>query len=388
MQRPSGIWNAVEDYFLVLVPPIFFGTVIAIGPAVIPLQALTVLTLVGLFRYRVAAPVLVRSVLWLCAVVGILLLGTLLACGGEFSIEDAKQLAMRGLFALYTMALFLRLTALPRIEPAAVSAALVTLRLLFLYGLYELVAKGVGLPLPLSVLLNNPSYNNAIEVTSALSGWLEYYRAQSVWPEPSFTIFPLILFWVLSDGEKIPVKWFDALIMVAFAFATFSRTVWIGLFIIFLTRIPLFRERSILLSAALAVVFSLAFLNLSSSADHSASVRVQTTRYGFEIASKEVYRGIGFNKFKDTDYAKITQESVIHNTVSSYVASMGWPLGLALLSLFVIPLFTPGPRELAYLAPLGIVLIFTTSDAFYFTPVYFLIAYGRAKDLSIRSLVS
>lgn len=386
--QTSGIWVALQDFFLVLVPPIFFGTVVWIGPVIIPLQAVTILGVVGLVQCRVPAGKLVGSILWLWVAMALLLLGTLLACGGELGVDDIKQLAMRISFVFYSVALFIRLLAHRQLSPAAVRAALITLRVLFLYGLYELLAKTSSFPLPLTFLLNNPSYNNALAVTSELSGWLEFYRAQSIWPEPSFAIFPIILYWVLSDGERVAIKKLDVAIMVAFALATFSRTVWIGLFVIMLTRLPMLRDRSMVLAIGLAIAFSFAFVNLSSSADHSASVRAETTRYGFEIASKEVYRGIGFNRFKDTEYAKITQESVIHNTISSYVASMGWPVGLALVLLFLWPLLAPQSRELAYLAPLAVVLVFTTSDAFYFTPVYFLIAYGRAKNLSVRSVVS
>lgn len=388
MQKNNATWAAIRDYFLLLVPPIFFGTVVFLGPVFIPLQAITVVAAVGLLGRRIPTPMLVRTALWLCVVLGLLLLGTLLACEGELGADDIKQLAMRGLFAVYTVALFMRLRMGPEIAPAAGRAALITLRILFLYGLYELLAKTSGLPLPLSFLVNNPSYSNALEVTSELSGWLEFYRSQSVWPEPSFTIFPIILFWVLSDGERVSVKKWDVVIMILFSISTFSRTVWVGLFVIILTRIPLFRRHALALAVILVVLFSAALLNVSADADHSASVRAETTYFGFEIASTDFYRGIGFNKFRDTRYSEISGESVIHNTVSNYVASMGWPIGVLLLLFFLVPLLFSRSPELAYLAPLIVVLVFTTSDAFYFTPVYFLIAYGRAKNLSLRSVVS
>jgi hypothetical protein len=379
---------AIRDYFLVLVPPIFFGTVIFVDSIIIPLQLLTILGLVELIFYRVVSNRLISSLLWLWAVVVLLLGGTLLASGGALDEGNAKQLAMRVIFAIYTVALFIRLLINNRLSPVAVRAALITLRFLFLYGIYELFAKANGLPLPLNALSNNPSYTNALKVTSEISGWIEFYRAQSIWPEPSFAIFPIILFWVLSDGEDMPIGRFDIALMTVFAAVTFSRTVWIGMFILLLTHFPIFRGKSKPMALGLALIFSIALLNLSSGTDHSASVRAETTMQGFEIASKDVYRGIGFNEYKNTDYAEITQETVIHNTVSSYVASMGWPIGLALLLLFIMPLWAPRAKKFSYFAPLVVVLVFTMSDAFYFTPVYFLIAYGRAKNLSFRSLVS
>ena len=97
---------------------------------------------------------------------------------------------------------------------------MITLRFLFLYGIYELFAKANGLPLPLNALSNNPSYTNALKVTSEISGWIEFYRAQSIWPEPSFAIFPIILFWVLSDGEDMPIGRFDIALMTVFAAVT------------------------------------------------------------------------------------------------------------------------------------------------------------------------
>ena len=167
-----------------------------------------------------------------------------------------------------------------------------------------------------------------------------------------------------------------------------SWTVWIAFFILILVRLPLFKARSYLLAAALAGAFSLALFNISDGADHSTSVRAETTRIGFQIASEQVYRGIGFNKFKDTEYSTATMESVIHNTVSSYVASMGWPIGLALLLFLAFPLIMPRSRCLSYMAPVLVILLFTMSDAFYFAPTYFLIAYAAAKNLPVRTVVS
>jgi hypothetical protein len=388
MLRGNRVQTAVWDYFVLLVPPIFFGTVIFFGSVFIPLQIVTVIAAVGLLWHRIPSNVLVRVVLWLSVVLGLLLLGTLLASEGELGADDYKQLAIRSLFAVYTSAVFMRLQVSSGIAPSASRAALITLRILFLYGLYELLAKIFDLPLPLSFLINNPSYSNAIEVTSELSGWLGFYRSQSIWPEPSFVIFPIILFWVLSDGEKKPISKMDVIIMILFSIFTFSRTVWIGLFLIILMRIPIFRRHAIAIAVILAFFFSLALLNVSSDVDHSAYVRAETTYFGFEIASNDFYRGIGFNKFKDTNYSKISGENVIHNTVSNYVASMGWPIGVLLLLFLLTPILFPGLLELSYLAPLAVVLIFTTSDAFYFTPVYFIIAYGRAKNISLRSVVS
>ncbi|WP_156919951.1 O-antigen ligase family protein [Comamonas composti] len=382
------IGDAISDYFIVLMPPIFFGTAILLGPVVVPLQVITVLGLLGLVKNRINTYAVHGALLWFLVVIFFLSIGVLLASHGNPDLDDVKQFSMRSLFAFYTFALFVRLVIKKKISREAVKAALLTLRIFFLYGVYEFLAKIVDLPLPLSGLSNNPSYTNALEVTSDLSGWLEFYRAQSIWPEPSFAIFPVILFWVLSDGERIPVKKIDMIIMFMFVLLTFSRTVWLGLFVIIVARSVLFKSRPWVLVIGLIFSLSLAFLNFSDGNDHSASVRAETTRYGFEIASKDFYKGIGFNKFKDTEYAEISEESVIHNTVSSYLASMGWPIGLALLLLFIVPLLKSRVRDISYLAPLLVILLFTMSDAFYFTPVYFLIAYGRAKNLSTSALVS
>jgi hypothetical protein len=302
--------------------------------------------------------------------------------------ESAKQLAVRLLFVAYGVAVYIRLRAQSSISAAASNGAFWTLRILLAYGVYEVFAKFFGWPLFLTFLLNNPSYSNALEVTSEMSGWALFFRAQSIWPEPSFAILPIALFFVLSDGEGRGIGKMDFTLIVLFAIATFSRSVWIGLAVILFARLKFARKRQVFLSIGVAIIFTIGMLNVKEDADWSASVRTATALQGFQIANENFFKGIGFNKFKDTSLAAVTGESVVHNTFSNYIASMGWPIGFSLFLALLFPLVRVRDGPLGYLLPLSVVLVFSVSDMFYFTTLFFLAAYAQAKGFSPRSLVS
>lgn len=304
-QKSRTLFAPLFGYIFVAIPAMLFGTALVVGGYVIPLQILTVFAGGIALSQGVSMRSVRGPIIWFLTVCGLLLIGAFVRTSGELDANDVKQLAMRILFALYCLSLFAYFGWAQNGFYRAVPVTLTTLRFLFLYGIYELVAKMWGFPLFLAPLSNNPSYSNAINVTSEMSGWIEFYRAQSVWPEPSFAIFPILLFWVLSDREGLKVKQADLVIMLIFAAATFSRTVWLGVFVLILMRLLVLRRNAIFISFALIFSILMAMFGSFSQADHSASVRSQTTLYGFELATTYPFWGLVLINFEKQNMRQV-----------------------------------------------------------------------------------
>lgn len=106
-----------------------------------------------------------------------------------------------------------------------VQELIILLAVFFAYGIYEMCAKILGLPLFLNFLANNVSFKIAPSQSS--SGWIGFFQSRSIWPEPSSSVFPILIYLIVLFFRKeyrFKLWWF---IPVLYGVLTFSRSVWV-----------------------------------------------------------------------------------------------------------------------------------------------------------------
>jgi O-antigen ligase len=212
-----------------------------------------------------------------------------------------------------------------------------------LYGIYQVPAKLLGLPLFLDWLRNNPSFG-LYDYNTA--GWVSLVRSTSIYAEPSQGAAPVLILVLLNLYLPAPrnsrvVGWAAALL---FAALTFSRTIWLALLIvalsIWLARSNAFRRNFarhrrlfavlLLLAALLTPVW--AFLGSNYKSDKSRQERAGSIVIGLEIVKQHPWIGSGWNSYQTLmpaysltyeDLAPSVDFKTIHNMFVSYTEQAG-----------------------------------------------------------------
>ena len=240
------------------------------------------------------------------------------------------------------------------------------------YGVYQVPAKLLGLPLFLDWLRNNHSflmydYNDA--------GWISVVRANSIYAEPSQATVPLVVLFVLNVIVPAPKasKILGWMVLVLFAAATFSRTAWIALGVaalaLFLSRSQFLRRAFLQRRVAVATVFMallllMPFWGVISMSDRDTEADLsQQERSGGIILGLNSIRdapivGHGWNSFKDVAdrYADVPlmidpeiEFTFIHNMVISYIEQAGLAgLLLAALPFLVLIRWSTAPTWVTF----------------------------------------
>lgn len=350
----SPSWTSLTGLFFALTGVLIATSVVNIGDSgisffylVFPLAAFALLFPDG-WRPWLRMDSQSFWLLVLVASVAILLLGTtmlqILVMRSAEPVSELVHLISRVSFLAY-FAVAQRL-----IRGDGVNKILIWLRRLLIvvcaYGVYQVPAKLLGLPLFLDWLRNNHSflmydYNDA--------GWINIARANSIYAEPSQATVPLVVLFILNaivpakKGSKI-LGW---IVLVLFAIATFSRTAWVALGVaiaaLLLSRSQFLRRALLQRRVAVVAIFMILLLlmpfwGLISMSDRDTEVDLseQERSAGIILGLNSIrdapVLGHGWNSFKDVAdrYADVPlvidpeiEFNFIHNMVISYVEQAG-----------------------------------------------------------------
>jgi O-antigen ligase len=340
------------------------------------------------------------KIIALVSVIGIALFATTLMqilINEEDGIRELVHLVSRLSFLAYFV------VALRFINGEALEKTLIWIRRFLIvicaYGAYQVPAKLLGLPLFLDWLRNNHSflmydYNDA--------GWISIARANSIYAEPSETVIPILVLFMLNiylKAGKVSklVAWTS---LTLFAVATFSRTVWIGLAVAVIawvcsrsTRLEaaLRKRRFPLLVLTLILLLALPLWGLvgaDSGGDLSAQERSGDIVVGLNAIKDAPLFGHGWNSFSDvasryTDVALFIDPEVnftfIHNMVVSYMQQAGLSgLSLAALPFVLLICWSKAPPWMT----------FSTLASFLFTAEFGDIGYSSLTWLWIALLIN
>ena len=217
------------------------------------------------------------------------------------------------------------------------------LTLLALYGIYQLPAKFLGLPLFLDWLRNNPSFS-LYDYNTA--GWVQIVRATSIYAEPAQCTVPILVLILLNIYVPAPrySKWIVWIAALTFAALTFSRTIWLAIFSLIvaalLSRAKAFGRRNYwgtLAIAALLLIATMllpiwAFYGGNYKADMSRQERAGSVVIGLHLIAEHPWLGSGWNSYETlmpsypVDVQGASPEvafSTIHNLFVSYVEQAG-----------------------------------------------------------------
>ncbi len=212
-----------------------------------------------------------------------------------------------------------------------------------LYGIYQLPAKFLNLPLFLDWLRNNRSYDVYGFDTS---GWVSLVRATSIYPEPSLCTVPVLVLILLTAYLPAPrySKVFVWIVVVLFSILTFSRTIWLAIASLviagILSRSETFCRKfqrhklffAILLLFLIVAIPIWAFLGSNYKADLSRQERAGSVVIGIQLVQQRPFLGYGWNSYETLmDAYQINMEDVspnvsfrtIHNMFVSYAEQAG-----------------------------------------------------------------
>lgn len=233
------------------------------------------------------------------------------------------------------------------------------LTVLALYGIYQVPAKLLGLPLVLDWLRNNPSFG-LYDFNTA--GWVRLVRATSVYAEPSQCTVPvlaLILLNIYLPASRYS-KWVVWFAVFLFALLTFSRTIWLAIatliFVSLIARMKGLRQKrkwNTRLLAVLILIVTLvlpvwAFYGGNYKSDLSRQERAGSIVIGLHLVVEHPWLGSGWNSFETLMPSyQINVEGVspevsfrtIHNMFVSYAEQAGIAGFLLGLFPFLLMLF-------------------------------------------------
>jgi O-Antigen ligase len=243
------------------------------------------------------------------------------------------------------------------VQGVVLSRTLIWLRRLLIvvcaYGVYQMPAKLLGLPLFLDWLRNNRSFDMYSYDTS---GWIGIVRATSIYAEPSQATIPILVLFMLnlriSTSTRSKVAGWAALLL--FALASFSRTVWLallaGTLVLLLLRSPRLSrmvqtKRLILIMATLLLLLISpvwGFIEASNDADLSVQERSGGIVLGLQMIKDAPILGSGWNSFGNvaqryTNSALFVDSSIDFGTIHSMVVSYVQQAGISGLFLATLP---------------------------------------------------
>ncbi len=183
------------------------------------------------------------------------------------------------------------------------------LTLLALYGIYQVPAKFLGLPLFLDWLRNNPSFSLYDYDTA---GWVKIIRATSIYAEPAQCTVPILVLILLNIYVPAPrySKWIVWIVALTFAALTFSRTIWIAILALIiaglLSRIRTFSRQNYwgtravagLLLIATILLPMWAFYSGNYESDVSRQERAGSVVIGLRLIREHPWIGSGWNSYE------------------------------------------------------------------------------------------
>lgn len=225
------------------------------------------------------------------------------------------------------------------------------LLVVFVYGIYQLPAKLLGLPLFLDWLRNNKSFGMYLYDQA---GWVAVVRSTSIFAEPSQSTVPILILFLLNLDRRVAPRhrglaW---MILLLFTVTTFSRTAWLCLFVGWLCvagcKIPglqswFARRRKTVLAVVLLLLVVMPVwgsLYESESTDLSALERTQSIALGIRMIRDAPLLGYGWNSFHDAsgNYFAFPLNAAIHfEFIHNMMVSYSQQAGLAGLFLSALP---------------------------------------------------
>jgi hypothetical protein len=237
------------------------------------------------------------------------------------------------------------------------------------YGVYQLPAKLLGLPLFLDWLRNNRSFDTYSYDTA---GWIGLVRATSIYAEPSQATIPILVLFILNLNIKSSAfsKVVGWVALILFTIMTFSRTAWLAVVVETLSwllfrsqkfsRIVLIRRAPVLTATLLLFLISpiWGFIEAGDNVDLSAQERSGGIVLGMQMIKDAPLLGLGWNSFGDaavrySTVAPSVSSSVdfgfIHNMLVSYVQQAGLSgLFLAALPFILLVCWSTAPSWITY----------------------------------------
>jgi O-antigen ligase/polysaccharide polymerase Wzy-like membrane protein len=237
------------------------------------------------------------------------------------------------------------------------------------YGVYQLPAKLLGLPLFLDWLRNNRSFDTYSYDTA---GWIGLVRATSIYAEPSQATIPILVLFILNLQIKSSTfsKVIGWVALTLFTIMTFSRTAWLAVVVETLSwllfrsqkfsRIVLIRRATVLTATLLLFLISpiWGFIEAGDNVDLSAQERSGGIVLGIQMIKDAPLLGLGWNSFSDAAVRYSTvgpsvSSSVdfgfIHNMLVSYVQQAGLSgLFLAALPFILLVCWSTAPSWITY----------------------------------------
>lgn len=263
-----------------------------------------------------------------------------------------------------------------------------------LYGIYQVPAKILGLPLPLDWLRNNPSLG---QYDFNTAGWVAVARATSIFAEPSAAAVPVVLLVILnlslpaSRFSKL-VGWFAA---VGFAALTFSRTIWVGVAVALvwyaLGKLHVVKKNLAIVLPSISVLLVLGTFLLpvlagpaDSSDDLSTQERVNSMFLALRLIEQRPIIGFGWNSY-ETLLPEVStvglyldpsvETTHIHNMFLAYVQQGGIAgLVLAFFPIFLIIIPRHVPVEVRCATFFGFLVIAASADILYAALPWFWVA--------------
>lgn len=349
VHKPNGT-QTILGVFFALTGALIATSIVNIGSSGIPVFFLALMVppiAAAIPGFRSFSAPFTRAELFLLLTMGavflLLCVATFfhLALGVDSPAQDLSHAAVRLSFLIYCgvciyflkgETLFVCLRWLRRI-----------LTILALYGIYQLPAKILGLPLFLDWLRNNRSLSLYDYDTA---GWVSFVRATSIYAEPSQCTVPVLVLIFLNLYLPAP-RYSKVAVWVAvtlFAILTFSRTIWVAVLVVIgaelISRTEPFRRqfrRHQVLFAGLLLMATLimpvwAFMGSNYKGDLSRQERAGSIVVGLQLVKEHPWLGSGWNSYETLmpsyqlgveGASPYVEFRTIHNMFVSYAEQAG-----------------------------------------------------------------
>ena len=282
--------------------------------------------------------------LWLCLFLflSVFFIQSVLVVGSLST--NLLQLISRASLVVYAIVTFTLSWRLPNYKKEKFLNFITMLCILtILLGIYEAFAIRVGLPVYHHVFANNPSFSQA--VVGVTNGWNESFRIRGVCGEASysspfvFLVGSLIIFHLKNINSRV-YCFFLFILLGAYSFFTFSRSVWFIYTIVFtyywfypkISKLINSSPKSFLyiyLMISILVLHSWVFLIGYYFDDTSSSGRASSVIIGFQIWMDNFWVGTGFNSYLEYSHMYSTSnvdagvEPVVHNWFIAMAQQLG-----------------------------------------------------------------